>query len=66
MMHIRPLIYLCLMNQYMFAEMKSVMYERTFLQDVADQNYTKYLVEREIAVPIRVSGLDETSSCSDL
>lgn len=34
-------------------EMKSVMYERTFLQDVADQNYTKYLVEREIAVPIR-------------
>ena len=29
-----------------FLDTRSVMYERTFLQDIADQNFTKYQVDR--------------------
>lgn len=34
------------------SDTKSVMYERTFLQDIADQNFTKYQVDHfGVSVP---------------
>lgn len=47
--HFQMLLFFCIF--LIFPETKPVMYERSFLQDIAEQNFSKFLTDQHLSIP---------------